>query len=181
MSNVAQINPSIVYEPSQTTHWKNLFPNKTMLLGSHNLNEGEELVATINYVEMQSIRSASGKQEEVPVITFVNAPPMVMNITNVKTIASLYGPSYHHWKGRGIQIYATLVKAFGSEVMALRVRAAIPDTNENIDKYVNSLNECTTMQELKEAFGLIPKHLKVRLTKDKDTMKNKIGVSNVQG
>ena len=46
MNNVAQINPSIVYEPSQTTHWKNLFPNKTMLLGSHNLNEGEELVAT---------------------------------------------------------------------------------------------------------------------------------------
>ena len=179
MNNVATINPSIVYEPSQTTHWKNLFPNKTMLLGSHNLNEGEELVATIDHVEMQSIRNQSGQNEEVPVMTFVNAPPMVMNITNVKTIASLYGPSYHNWKGQSIQIYAMMVKAFGDEVMALRVRAAIPDTNENIDQYVNSLSNCTTMQELKQAFTSIPKHLKARLTEHKDTMKNKIGASNV--
>jgi len=181
MNNVAQINPSIVYEPSQTTHWKTLFPNKTKLLGSHNLNEGEELVATIDHVEMQSIKNQSGQNEEVPVITFINAPPMVMNITNVKTIASLYGPSYHHWKGQSIQIYAMMVKAFGDEVMALRVRAAIPDTNENIDQYVNSLINCTTMQELKQAFTSIPKHLKARLTEHKDTMKNKIGAANVQG
>ena len=106
---------------------------------------------------------------------------MVMNITNVKTIASLYGPSYHHWKGQSIQIYAMMVKAFGDEVMALRVRAAIPDTNENIDQYVNSLINCTTMQELKQAFTSIPKHLKARLTEHKDTMKNKIGAANVQG
>ena len=35
---------SIIYEPSKTTHWRNLFESKSMLLGSHNLNEGEELV-----------------------------------------------------------------------------------------------------------------------------------------
>ena len=98
MNNVATINPSIVYEPSQTTHWKNLFPNKTMLLGSHNLNEGEELVATIDHVEMQSIRNQSGQNEEVPVITFINAPPMVMNITTEdRRFKSC--PRYHNWKG----------------------------------------------------------------------------------
>ena len=181
MNSAAQINPNIVYEPSQTTHWKNLFPNKTMLLGSHNLNEGEELVAKIDHVEIKKIKNASGKQEEVPVITFEKAPPMVMNITNVKIIASLYGPSYHNWKGQSIQIYAMMVKAFGVEVMGLRVRAAIPDTNENIDAYFNSLSNCTTIQELKQAFMDIPKHLKVRLTEHKDTMKHKIGASNVQG
>lgn len=180
MNNVAQIKTRLVYEPSQTTHWKNLFPNKTMLLGSHNLNEGEELIATIDHVEMQSIKNPSGQNEEVPVMTFINAPPMVINITNVKTISSLYGPSYHKWKGQSIQIYAMMVKAFGSQVMGLRVRAAIPDTNENIDQYVRSLNKCTTMEELQQAFGLIPKHLKVRLSKDKDIMKKKIGASNVQ-
>ena len=169
----------IVYEPSQTTHWKNLFPKKTMLLGSHNLNEGEELIAKIDYVEIKNIKNSSGKQESVPIITFKNAPPMVMNITNVKTIASLYGPSYHSWKGQSIQIYAMMVKAFGEEVMGLRVRAAIPDTNENTDQHVNSLNNCTTMQELKKAFTAIPKHLKARLTEDKNIMKKKIGASNV--
>ena len=179
MNNVATINPSIVYEPSQTTHWKNLFPNKTMLLGSHNLNEGEELVATIDHVEMQSIKNQSGQNEEVPVITFINAPPMVMNITNVKTIASLYGDYYHDWKGQSIQIFATKVRAFGEDKMALRVRAAIPDTNEDVDQYVQSLESCNTLQELKAAFTAIPKHLKSRLIENKDFMKNKIGASNV--
>ena len=28
----------LIYEPSLTTHWKNLFPNKMLLLGSQNLN-----------------------------------------------------------------------------------------------------------------------------------------------
>ena len=179
MNNVVTINPSIVYEPSKTTHWKNLFPNKTMLLGSHNLNEGEELVATIDHVEMQSIKNQSGQNEEVPVITFINAPPMVMNITNVKTIASLYGDHYHDWKSQSIQIFATKVRAFGEDKMALRVRAAIPDTNEDVDQYVQSLESCNTLQELKAAFTAIPKHLKSRLIENKDFMKNKIGASNV--
>ena len=182
MNNVAQINPSIVYEPSQTTHWKHLFPNKTMLLGSHNLNEGEELVAKIAHVETQNIRDDSGQQKEVPVITFEDAPPMVMNITNVKTIASLYGVNYYDWKGQSIQIYATLIKAFGKEGMALRVRATIPETKEDkslLELHGNKLSQCTTISELKKVFTEIPKHIKVRLTEYKDTMKNQIGETNV--
>ena len=181
MTNAATINTELVYQPSQTTHWKNLFPSKMMLLGSQNLNQGEELVAKIRHVEIQQIKSSTGMADDVPVVTFENAPPMVLNITNVKTIASLYGPSSHHWKGPSIQVYATMVKAFGSEVMALRVRAVIPDTNEDIDVYFNNLAVCKTMQQLKEAFTAIPKHLKARLTEHKNNMKNQIGAANVQG
>ena len=39
MSKVA----TLVFEPSATQHWKTLFPNKSAILGSHHLNEGEEL------------------------------------------------------------------------------------------------------------------------------------------
>ena len=76
---------NIVYQPSQTTHWRNLFESKTMLLGSHNLNEGEELVAQISNVAIQEIRNQNGKTEKVPVANFFNAPPMVLNITTSVT------------------------------------------------------------------------------------------------
>jgi hypothetical protein len=164
----------LVFEPSTTTHWKNLFPNKMMLLGSQNLNEGEELIATIKYVEIQEILNQSGKKESVPVIQFTNAPPMVLNITNSRTIASLYGERYDTWVGCSIQIYATKVKAFGQEQMALRIREAIPDTQQDIKQFEDRLKSCTTMADLQKAYTAIPRHLKPRLAALKDTLKEKV-------
>jgi hypothetical protein len=183
MNNVAQINPSIVYEPSQTTHWKNLFPNKTMLLGSHNLNEGEELVAKIRHVEIQAIKNASGKDDKVPVVNFENAPPMVLNITNARTISSLYGERYADWKGQSIQLYVTMVRGYGTaeKVQGLRIRTVIPQTNENVQQYINNMRACTTLGDLQVVFTSIPKHLKPGLVAEKDVIKKTIGASNVQG
>jgi len=178
MSAAQQIQ--LVYEPSQTTHWKNLFPNKMLLLGSQNLNTGEELIAKIKRVDVSPIKNNNGKEEKVPVLTFENAPPMVLNITNVRTIASLYGEHYDAWKGKSVQIFATMVKAFGGgEVSGLRIRQAIPDTQEDIQQYAASLSACKTMPDLQEAFSSIPKHLKPRLAKLKDSMKAQVGGQNV--
>ena len=162
----------LVFEPSQTTHWKNLFPSKMMLLGSHNLNESEELIGEISEVGIQQIKDPrTGKNEEVPVIRFANAPPMVLNKTNSRSIAMIYGDRYESWIGCSIQIYAAKIKAFGEEQMALRVREAIPDVGQNIAEHERSLRECTTMQDLQSAFLAIPKHLKPKLVPIKDEMK----------
>lgn len=161
----------LVYQPSETTHWKNLFPNKMLLLGSQNLNEGEELVAKIAGVSIQAIKNQNGQEEHVPVVTFENAPPMVLNITNSRTIASLYGERYDQWPGHSVQIYATKVKAFGVEQMALRIREARPDIPEDLSGYENSLRACTTIADLQTAFTAIPKHLKPKLVAVKDHMK----------
>jgi len=181
MNNVAAIKTELVYQPSATTHWKNLFPNKTMLLGSHNLNEGEELVATIRHVEIQQIKSSSGKNDNVPVVAFENAPPMVLNITNARTISGLYGESYDGWRGQSIQLYVTLVRGFGTKEMipGLRIRNTIPATVEDSQAYVTSLESCSTLQELQKAFTSIPKHLKPNLTGLKDSLKQKLGATNV--
>lgn len=168
----------IVFEPSQTTHWKNLFPSKTMLLGSHNLNPGEELIATIKDVTVQDIKNQKGDTERVAVARFENAPPMVLNITNSRTIANLYGELYDHWGGHSIQIYATKVKAFGQETMALRIREAIPDTNQDIEAHEHTLRACTAIGDLQKAFTAIPKHLKPRLVSVKDEMKEQISANN---
>jgi hypothetical protein len=162
---------NLVFEPSQTTHWKNLFPSKMLLLGSHNLNDGEELIAEIESVDVQDIRSSSGQMEQVPVARFVNAPPMVLNITNTRAIASLYGDQYGDWVGKSIQIYAVNVRAFGSEQMALRVREAIPDTKQDVSQYEAAILAAETMQELQKAFMGIPKHIKPRLVAAKDQQK----------
>lgn len=169
---------SLVFEPSQTTHWKNLFPSKMMLLGSQNLNPGEELIATIKSVSVEEIKNTSGQTEKVPVVKFDNAPPMVLNITNSRTIANLYGERYDDWPGHSIQIYATMVKAFGSEQMALRIREAIPDTKQNVDAHENALKACTTIADLQKVFMAIPKHLKPRLVSVKDEMKEQINAGN---
>jgi hypothetical protein len=165
---------NLVFEPSTTTHWKNLFPNKMLLLGSQNLNDDEELIATIKSVAQQEIKNTSGKDETVSVIQFDNAPPMVLNITNARTIASLYGEMYSDWIGCCVQIYATKVKAFGLDQMALRIREAIPDTNQNVDEYENLLRASTTIGDLQKAFMAIPKNLKPKLVAVKDEMKEQI-------
>lgn len=168
----------LIYEPSKTTHWKNLFPNKMMLLGSQNLNPGEELVAKISCVKVQKIKSQNGNEEEVAVIEFCNAPPMVLNVTNARTIASLYGELYQLWEGKSIQIYATNVKAFGIEQMALRVRSVIPDADYDISEYKVKLESCKTISDLREVFMQIPKHLKPRLSEKKDEMKELLSENN---
>lgn len=161
----------LVYQTSQTTHWKNLFPSKTMLLGSHNLNVGEELVAVISRVDISSIKDQNGNEEKVPVCQFENAPPMVLNITNTRTIAGLYGDSYEGWVGKPIQIFATKVKAFGKEEMALRVREKVPAVDVDTKAYEKKINAAKSMDELKKVFMAIPPHIRSELTEAKDKKK----------
>ena len=169
----------LVFEPSETTHWKNLFPSKMMLLGSQNLLEGEELIATIKSVSMQTIKSNSGKDDVVPVVVFETAPPMVLNITNSRTIASLYGEDYDKWAGRSIQIYVTDVKSFGGgQQKGLRIRQAIPVTNESVSDHEEALRACTTMKDLQAVFTAIPKHIKPLVTAIKDEIKASINANN---
>jgi len=172
----------IVYEPSETTHWRNLFENKSMLLGAHNLNPGEELIVEIKSINANGvIKDKKGKDTIAAIISFTNAPDMVLNVTNTQTIASLYGDYTADWIGQSIQVYATKVKAFGKEQMALRIREAKPDVNHDVTEYVDALYNCATLDELKEAFSAIPKHLKSGKTesgqlinKTKDEMKEKL-------
>lgn len=165
-----------VYQTSATTHWRNLFESKSMLLGAHNLNEGEELVATIASASIQSIKNQNGKDERVPVITFANnVPPMVLNITNTKTIAALYGDLYENWIGRDIQVYATMVKAFGKEQMALRVRLIVPVNKNEVDGYAQQLFNCQNLDELKRVYMSLPNNIKGSLSGVKDKVKVNLG------
>lgn len=150
------------------THWK-VFHNPDYL-GAYALAPGEELVATFKSVGMEQVAGVSGKKEECMVAHFAEqgVKPMVLNATNCKTIAKMYGTPYvEQWAGRRIQVYATEVQAFGDTVEALRVRprepqATKPELNPQHPRWKEALKSFQTgsasMEWIKKNYVLSPEN-----------------------
>ena len=78
---------------------------------------------------------------------------MVLNKTNAKTIASLYGNHVEAWPGKRITIYVQKnVRAFGSVTDALRIKDYKPKDNVDVAKCIELLDQSTTLEELKANF-----------------------------
>lgn len=113
------------------THWKKMSnPN---YLGSYSIDEGKDLVLTIDYVRQESVIGADGKKDDCIVCHWKeNEKPMILNSTNCKMIQKLLKTPYiEEWSGHRIQIGTERVKAFGDVVDALRVRKFLPKTESN--------------------------------------------------
>lgn len=109
------------------THWKKL--TNPDYLGAYALEPGQDIVATIKSVGIEQVMGTDGKKEECTVAHFVEAgiKPMILNVTNCKTLEKLYKTPYiEDWAGRKMQIGVESVKAFGDVVDALRVRKFLP-------------------------------------------------------
>ena len=67
------------------THWKKLTnPN---YLGAYSIENGQDLILTIKYVQEEKVIGTDGKKDDCVVCYFVeNAKPMILNATNMKTI-----------------------------------------------------------------------------------------------
>ena len=108
------------------THWKKLTnPN---YLGAYSIENGQDLILTIKYVQEEKVNGPDGKKDDCVVCHFSeNVKPMILNATNMKTITKLYKTPYiEEWTGKKIQIGIEKVKAFGDVVEALRVRKVVP-------------------------------------------------------
>jgi len=141
----------------ENRHWKNFLDKN--YLGSHNLEEGEELLVTIqNFKGEEEVKNTEGKTSLKTVLYFKEeVPKMIMNITNGNTISNLYGSHPDKWIGKQIQLFATPVKAFGKTQDALRVRDFIPKIQVDVTQYITKLNTVKTLEELKSIFTLFPK------------------------
>ena len=110
------------------THWKKL--ENPDYLGSYALLPGQYLVAQIKSVGQEDVfNPSSGSKESCTVVHFVDnsIKPMILNVTNCKTISKLYDTPYiEQWAGKYISIYIAKVKAFGEVVDALRIQTKIP-------------------------------------------------------
>lgn len=112
------------------THWKKL--TNPDYLGAYALEDGKDIILTINYVREETVTGTDGKKDDCVVCHFVErVKPMILNATNMKTISKLFGSPYiEDWKGKQIQIGSEKVKAFGDIVDALRVRKFLPQIAE---------------------------------------------------
>jgi hypothetical protein len=130
-------------------HWKN-FQDKDYL-GSHNLEQGEEMLLTIAKFEgEEKVKTADGEKTSMVLYFQEDKAKMILNITNATTLASLYGSHPEDWIGKQIQVYAASVKAFGKVQDALRIRDFIPKHQiENMSACIAKLMTATTLPELK--------------------------------
>lgn len=113
------------------THWKKL--TDTEYFGAYEImSAGKDIVLTIKNVTEEMIVCSDGKKEKRVVATFFEEyKPMILNVTNLKTIEKdlKYGPFIEEWTGRQIQVYTTKIKAFGSIVDTFRIRPTVPKKN----------------------------------------------------
>ncbi len=68
--------------------------------------------------------------EPKPVLQLRDSKDLVLNKTNAKIIAGLYGDEIDLWSGRGIVLYATDVDFRGEMVQAIRIRRKRPEAPE---------------------------------------------------
>ena len=106
------------------THWKKLI--NPDYIGAYALDPGKDLTVQISQVRREMVTGADGKKEECTVAYLKDQKPMILNVTNCKTIEKLYGPYIEDWNGKYITLYAAKVRAFGDVVEALRIRPKAP-------------------------------------------------------
>ena len=108
------------------THWKKLI--NPDYLGAYSLEAGNDMILTIKSVKREMITGTGGKKEECPVCHWQeNQKPMILNVTNMKSIAKMYGPYIENWAGKRVQIYASTTKFGGDTVECLRIRKNPPE------------------------------------------------------
>ena len=107
---------------SDKTHWKKL--TNPDYLGAYAFQPGEEKTLLIKEVRREMVfNPSSGSKEECTVCHFEGpVKPLILNVTNCKVIAKVWGTPYiEDWAGRKITLKVKKVKAFGEMIDAVRV------------------------------------------------------------
>lgn len=117
---------SVSAEPEAGGHYRRLFPPSEFLAADELI--GRDIAMTIKSVSIGEIPIAgTSKSEKRPVIEFAERPKkLVLNRTNAKTIAKLYGVMTKDWIGRAVTLFPTTTKLKGETVDCIRIRPSIP-------------------------------------------------------
>lgn len=152
------------------THWKKFFNPE--YLGAYSIPEGGSLILTIRQAKQEKVKGSDGKDSDCLVIYFAEpkTKPMVVNVTNSKTISKLAKSSFiEDWEGVRIEVQVEKVKAFGDLVEGLRVNKMSPPekiktkldpTNVNWGKAVEALSSGkVTLDFVKANYEITEEHL----------------------
>lgn len=129
------------------THWRKL--SNVNYLGAYSLDDGKDIVLTIKKVQQESVTGPDGKKEDCIVCHWMeNEKPMILNVTNCRTITKLLGTPYiEQWSGHKVQIGIESVSAFGTVTDALRIRKEKP-----VEEAPVACEDCGSV--IQPAFGM---------------------------
>ena len=102
------------------THWKRLI--NPDYIGAYSLEEGQDLTVIIEHIQRDMVTGTGGKKEECTIAYLKGQKPFILNNTNSKSIAKLYGPFIEDWAGKRITLFASTTKLAGDTVECLRIR-----------------------------------------------------------
>lgn len=141
------------------THWKQLVDPRYM--GAYALPNGDDMTVTIDHVQKETITMMGGKKEDHSIAYIKGQKPLILNVTNSKSIHKLYGPFVEDWAGKQITLFASTAKLGNEMVECLRIRPNVaakqkePITNDRLVKALEQINAGSyTIQKLRAGFQL---------------------------
>lgn len=107
------------------THWKKWYnPN---YLGVYAFQPGEEKTVTIREIKQELVQNQNGKEECTVAYFEEDVKPLILNKTNCKSIAKVWGTPYlEDWPGKKITLKVKKISAFGEMTDAVRVSSERP-------------------------------------------------------
>jgi hypothetical protein len=105
------------------THWKKLVDPR--YIGAYALPNGDDITVTIEVVQLERVKMMGGKEEDHTICYIKGQKPMILNVTNSKSIHKLYGPFIEDWAGKQITLFASTAKLGNELVECLRIRPSV--------------------------------------------------------
>ena len=106
------------------THWKTLVDPR--YIGAYALPNGDDMTVTIERVQLETVTMMGGKKEDHTIAYLAGLKPLILNVTNSKSIHKLYGPFIEDWAGKQITLFASTTKLGSEMVECLRIRPNVP-------------------------------------------------------
>ena len=125
------------------THWKSFF--EYTYLGSHDLDLGVDLIATVKHVKQESLQvPGSREKNDKPVVYWQeDIKPMVLNVTNSRMLDEIAGSKYvEDWVGKQVAVYIDNNIRFGKDtVEGLRIKRAPKKADPQIAKTMGEIRD----------------------------------------
>jgi hypothetical protein len=141
------------------THWKELADPR--YIGAYALPNGDDLTVTITRVQREEVTVDGGRKEEHTVVYLQDQKPLILNATNGKTIARLYGPYIEEWVNKRITLFGSTARLGNDLVECLRIRPSVPAASKkgiSADRLARALEQIKagtyTLAKLRAGFAL---------------------------
>lgn len=113
-------------------HYRLLYPSEYLCAADLH---GKDVTLTVAGLQREELPlEGTSKKEGKWIVSFAEMASrptdkqkrMVINKTNLKTIAKVYGPEVNDWSGKRITLFATTCKLKGEVVECIRIRDRKP-------------------------------------------------------